>query len=317
METRANYFVIGLFVLLALAGALGFVYWLQNYINGGGAKRYDVIFSGSVQGLTEASAVLFNGIRVGSVTELGIMPEDTRKVRVVINVSEDTPVRENSRAQVLQQGLAGWVALAITPGTPEADMLTAKADEAYPTILADDTGSGLGSVMQGVPEAIGNANALFVRLNTIIANNEKLIESTTKNVEAFTAMLSENKDDVAAVIKNARNLSERFDGIATKMETTVDELSASLGDGDGSVVAQAQQAAQSFRRLADKLEKNLGDEAGGLTYQARRSMREFELFMRDGRRLAENLDRVLQKVEANPSSIIFGGSQVPEYEPGQ
>jgi len=33
--------------------------------------------------------------------------------------------------------------------------------------------------------------------------------------------------------------------------------------------------------------------------------------------MADSLDRVLQKVENNPSSIIFGGSQVPEYKPGQ
>ncbi|MGF1621044.1 MAG: MlaD family protein [Rhodomicrobiaceae bacterium] len=317
METRANYLVIGLFVLLALGGALGFAYWLQHYVNGGGAKRYDVIFNGSVQGLTEAGAVLFNGIRIGSVTSMEIMPEDTRKVRVIITVAEDTPIREDSRAQVLQQGLAGWVALSVTPGTPEAGMLTVKEGETFPTIYADNTGSGLGAVVDAVPETLGNANAVFSRLNDLIANNEKLIASTTRNVEAFTSMLSENRDDVAAVIKNARTLSERFTGLADKMENTVDQLSASLGGGEQSVVAQAQQAAQSFRNLADKLEKSLGDQAGGLTYQARRSMREFELFMRDGRRLAENLDRVLQKVEANPSSIIFGGSQVPEYKPGQ
>jgi phospholipid/cholesterol/gamma-HCH transport system substrate-binding protein len=317
METRANYLVIGLFVLLALGGALGFAYWLQHYVSGGGAKRYDVIFNGSVQGLTEASAVLFNGIRIGSVATMEIMPEDTRKVRVVITVAEGTPIREDSRAQVLQQGLAGWVALTVTPGTPEADMLTTKQDEQFPTIYADNTGSGLGAVVDAVPETLGNANAVFSRLNDLIANNEKLIASTTRNVEAFTSMLSENRDDVAAVIKNARTLSERFTGLADKMENTVDQLSASLGGGEQSVVAQAQQAAQSFRNLAEKLEKSLGDQAGGLTYQARRSMREFELFMRDGRRLAENLDRVLQKVEENPSSIIFGGSQVPEYKPGQ
>lgn len=317
METRANFLIIGLFVLIALAGGLGFVYWLQNYVSGAGAKRYDVIFSGSVQGLTEASAVLFNGIRVGSVNALSIMPEDTRKVRVKISVAEDTPIRENSRAQVRQQGLAGWVALSITPGTPDAPFLTAKAGEPYPTIHADDTGSGLGSVMSGLPEAIGNVNALFTRLNDLVTNNEKLITRTARNVESFTAMLNENKDDVAVVIQNSRQLSDRFTGLADKLETTVDDLRQSLSGEDNSVVAEAQQAAQTFRKLADKLDKSLGDQAGGLTYQARRSMQEFELFMRDGRRLAENLDRVLSKVEANPSSLIFGGSQVPEYSPSQ
>ncbi|WP_088348203.1 MULTISPECIES: MlaD family protein [Rhodomicrobium] len=315
METKANHLIVGGFVILMLSAVFGFVYWIDNYVNGGNARRYDVIFSGSVQGLVEASAVTFNGLRVGTVTSLGILPEDTRKVKVVIALAEGTPVREDTRAQVLQQGLAGWVGLSLSPGSPNAPMLTAKPGEAYPVIYADDTGSG--SIMGGVPEAIGNANALFVRLNDLIAANEKMITSTTKNVEAFTAMLDSNKDEVAAVITNARKLSERFDGLAVKLNGAVDQFTGSLAGGPDSFVTQAQQAAQSFRKLAEKLDKTLGDQADGLTGQAKRSMKEFELFMRDGRRLAENLDRVLQKVEANPSTLIFGGSQVPEYKPGQ
>src|SRR5262249_12837252 len=151
----------------------------------------------------------------------------------------------------------------------------------FPTIYADDTGSG--SFMSGVPEAIGNANALFVRLNEMVAANEKVVAGIAKNVEAFTAVLSDKKDDVAAVIQNARQLSTRFDGLATKLETAVDQINVSFGPGKDSAVTQAQQAAASFKRLADKLEKSVGDQADGLTTQAKRSMREFELFMADGR----------------------------------
>ncbi len=315
METKANHLIVGAFVLAMLGAVFGFIYWMQNYVNGGASKRYDVIFSGSVQGLSEASAVLFNGLRVGTVKELGILPTDTAKVKVVITVADDTPIRENSHAEVLQQGLAGWVAVALTPGTPDSAFLKAKPGEAYPTIYADDTGSG--SIMSGVPEAVGNANALFVRLNTMIADNQKLISSTAQNVESFTAMLKDNKDNVATIIDNARQLSVRFNTLADKLDHAVDQVSGQLTGGKDSAVVQAQQAAQSFHRLAEKLEKSLGDQAGGLTYQAKRSMREFELFMADGRRLAENLDRLVQKVDANPSALIFGGSQVPEYKPGQ
>ena len=41
------------------------------------------------------------------------------------------------------------------------------------------------------------------------------------------------------------------------------------------------------------------------------------MFMRDGRRAARSLDRVLTKIEQNPQSLIFGGSSVPEYNPTQ
>jgi len=312
METKANHLVIGGFVLLMVGAAFAFVYWIENFMNGGSAKQYHVIFNGSVQGLAEAGGVLFNGLRVGSVKKLAIMPEDTRKVRVLIAVGGDVPIRENSQARISQQGLAGWVALEITPGSPDSPLLAAKPDEELPVIMADVGGSA-GSMMSAVPEALGNANALFQRLNQLVANNEDLVHRTAKNVESFTSMLDGNKDDISAVIKDARGLSGRFQKIADKLETAVDQAT----QGDASLVAQAQQAVTSFRKLADKLDKSVGDQADGLTNQARRSLREFENFMRDGRRMAESLDRVLQKVENNPSSLIFGGSQVPEYKPAQ
>jgi phospholipid/cholesterol/gamma-HCH transport system substrate-binding protein len=312
METKANHLVIGGFVLLMVGAAFAFVYWIENFMGGGSSRQYYVVFNGSVQGLAEAGSVLFNGLRVGSVKKLAIMPEDTRKIRALIAVSADTPVRENSRARISQQGLAGWVALEITPGSPDSPMLSAKPGEPLPVITADLGGSG-GGLMSAVPEALGNANALFARLNEIVADNEDLVHRTAKNVASFTAMLDQNKDDIAGVIKDAHTLSSRFNALADKLEGAVDKVT----DGDNSIVSQGQQAVTSFRKLADKLDKSLGDQADGLTQQARRSMREFENFMRDGRRMADSLDRVLQKVENNPSSLIFGGSQVPEYKPGQ
>lgn len=315
METRASHLLIGVFVLILVGLGFGFVYWLENPGLSGGAKRYAVIFKGSVQGLGEASTVLFNGIRVGEVESLAIMPEDTRKVRGLISVSAQTPIRDTSRARIVHQGLAGIVALEITPGAPESPLLTAKAGEDYPTIYADEAGSS--SLLSAAPEVLGQAQALLARLNDLVANNEQRISKTLQHVESFTGMLESHQGDISAIIKDTRGLSSRFEKLATKLENTVDKLSTSLSDGDGSIVAQAQQAAQSFRRLAEKLEHSLGDRAEGLTLSAQRSLHQFELFMRDGRRLAENLDRVVQKLEQDPQSLLLGGSQVPEYKPGE
>ncbi|MBI4724096.1 MAG: MCE family protein [Rhodomicrobium sp.] len=173
METRANYLIIGVFVLSVLGLLLGFIYWMNSDASGPQGKNYYVMFDGSVQGLTEASPVLFNGIRFGAVSSIELVPEDTRKVRVLIAVRNETPVRTNSRARISQQGLAGFVAMEITPGTPDAPMLQAKANEKYPVIHADP-GAG-GSLLAGVSDAAGQASALMTRLNNLVANNEGLL----------------------------------------------------------------------------------------------------------------------------------------------
>jgi phospholipid/cholesterol/gamma-HCH transport system substrate-binding protein len=317
METKANHLIIGGFVLLVVAAGFGFVYWIEVFMNGGSSKRYDVIFNGSVRGLGEASAVLFNGLRVGSVKKLRVVPEDTRKVRAEIAVARDTPVRENSIAYIAPQGLAGMVALEISPGTPNSPLLAARPGERLPVIRAGSGGGGVMGGGGGVPAVLDNANVLFGRLNELVSANSDLVHRTAQNVESFTAMLNANKEDVAALIRDARGLSERFGALAGKLDTTMTQFSTAVSGDSDSIVAQAQLAAQSFHKLAIKLDKSVGDKASALTRQAQRSLKEFELFMKDGRRLAENLDRMLQKVENNPSSLIFGGSQVPEYRPGQ
>ena len=78
METRAPFVVVGAFVLAAIAAVFGFVYWLHNTAGLGPRVTYHVQFEGSVPGLLVGAAVLFNGIRVGEVSDLGLAPDDPR-----------------------------------------------------------------------------------------------------------------------------------------------------------------------------------------------------------------------------------------------
>jgi phospholipid/cholesterol/gamma-HCH transport system substrate-binding protein len=75
------------------------------------------------------------------------------------------------------------------------------------------------------------------------------------------------------------------------------------------------EGAQSFKSLSSKLEVSLGDNMDGLTRQARESLQEFGNFMREGRRAAGTLNRILEKLEADPRGFLLGGNQVPEYTP--
>ncbi len=213
----------------------------------------------------------------------------------------------NSRARISQQGLAGFVAMEITPGTPDTALLTAKPGEQFPVIYADPASS---SGLAGLGEAAGNANALLLRLNNLVADNQDSIRHIITNLEAFTATMSDQKENLAAIIQDARGLSSRFAAIAEKIDGAVDKIASERPD---SVVSQTQQAAVSFRQLVQKLDKSVGDRSGEITLEAERGLREFELFMRDARRLADSLDRVVQKLDRNPSGFLLGGQQSPKY----
>ena len=276
METKANYLMIGGFVLGVLALAFVFVFWMTNLAGGG--KRYFIVFDGSVAGLTTGSSVGFNGIKVGEVQSMQLDPADARKVQVLISVHGDTPVRENSHASMQSLGLTGGTGIQITAGTPDSPFLVATAENPIPVIAAD-RGGGQG-LFDAAPAVMNNANALLLRLNDLVAENQESIHKTLTNVESVTTMLDQRKDDIAKTITDVQG------------------------------------AAQSFKDLSGKLEVSLGANLDSVTKTAKDSLQEFGNFMREGRRAAATLNRVLEKFEANPRSFLLGGSQVPEYTPG-
>ena len=276
METKANYLMIGGFVLGVLVLAFVFVFWMTNLAGGG--KRYFIVFDGSVAGLTTGSSVGFNGIKVGEVQSMQLDPADSRKVQVLISVHGDTPVRENSHASMQSLGLTGGTGIQITAGTPDSPFLVATAENPIPVIAAD-RGGGQG-LFDAAPAVMNNANALLLRLNDLVAENQESIHKTLTNMENVTTMLDQRKDDIAQTITDIQG------------------------------------AAQSFKDLSGKLEVSLGANLDSVTKTAKDSLQEFGNFMREGRRTAATLNRVLEKFEANPRSFLLGGSQVPEYTPG-
>src|SRR5260370_31004651 len=117
METRAPFVVVGAFVLAAIVAVFGFVYWLHNTGGRGPRATYHVQFEGSVPGLLVGAAVLFNGIRVGEVTDLGLAPDNPRRVNATISVSSTTPVRSDTRVGLEFQGLTSVTMMSLGAGT--------------------------------------------------------------------------------------------------------------------------------------------------------------------------------------------------------
>jgi phospholipid/cholesterol/gamma-HCH transport system substrate-binding protein len=275
METKANYLMIGGFVLGVLALAFIFVFWMSNFVGGG--KRYYIVFEGSVSGLTSGSSVSLNGIKVGEVQSFALDENDARKVRVLIDVRQDTPIRADSRARIESLGLTGGSGIQITPGTPDEPMLVSSALDPIPVIQADP-GSGQG-LFDAAPAALNNANILISRLNDLVAANQSSLTSTVTNVEQFTSMLNDKREDI------------------------------------GNAITSVSEGAETFKSLSNRLEVSLGENVDQLTRTANDSMQEFSAFMREGRRAAATLNRILEKLEANPRGFLLGGSQVPEYTP--
>lgn len=291
METRASYILIGLFTLAVILAAFGFVYWFSQTGAGGDRASYRVVFDGTVSGLRTGGAVLFNGIRVGEVSDLKLDAQDPRKVVATISIDKNIPVRADTRVGLDFQGLTGIASIALKGGSADAALLKPGPNGQPPTLAADPAAAA--DVMQSVRELASRADSILVRVDKFLADNEKPLGNTIRNIDKFTETLGRNSERLDKIIEGIDNL---------------------VGSDSKSAVNEIAEAARAVRKLADNLDHRTAEITAGITKFTGPGLRQFEALATDGRRTLGEIERAVKNFDRNPSRIIFGGgNSVPEY----
>jgi len=192
METRAPFAVIGGFVLAAIVAIFGFVYWLNNTGGRGPRTTYHVQFEGSVPGLLVGAAVLFNGIRVGEVIDLGLAPDNPRRVDARISVASTAPVRADTKVGLEFQGLTGVPVIALEGGASVA------ASGPVSTLIAEQ-GAGQ-SMTQAARDALR-------RVDAVLAENAGPLKDTIANLKTFSDGLARNTGKLDGIVSGLEKMT--------------------------------------------------------------------------------------------------------------
>jgi len=221
METRAPYVVVGAFVLVAIAAVFSFVYWLQNTGGLGPRATYHVQFEGSVPGLLVGAAVLFNGIRVGEVSDLGLAQGKPRGVNATISVASTTPVRADTKVGLEFQGLTGVPVIAL-----EGGMLLANTGE-VPTLIAEP-GAG-----QGMTQAARDA---LRKVDSVLTENSGALKDTIANFKVFSEGLARNTGKLDGIVAGL----ERMTGVTAPPAKITYDLRALQNPGPAGKIINVQ-----------------------------------------------------------------------------
>lgn len=198
MEFRANYAVIGGFVLFMITLGLGFLGWLSNVGQTERQGEVRVVFSGAVTGLSTGSAVLFNGIKIGEVRTLRLDENDPRTVVAVIRVSRDAPLKTDTRATLSYQGLTGAATLQLEGGSRNAPALFDAATDGMPTMPAEI--SPFQDILESARNVLVRADSAMAAIDDFITENGPAFNRTVNNVERFSAALANNSDGVSQAL---------------------------------------------------------------------------------------------------------------------
>lgn len=311
METKAHYALIGGFVVALTAAMVVFVIWLSQASFTEEFSEYKVVFQGPVRGLSTASDVRFNGVKVGEVVEVGFDQFNDQYVSAVVRLRADTPVKSDSLARLEPQGITGLAYIQITGGGMDSPAPQPWALGELPRIESEQ--ASLDLLFQGGEDVVQNANVALSRVNALLSPTN--VENLTQTVEALAA-LSAQLEDNKALVGETRQAIQELNAAAASIKTAADQLSdfAQLGsamlDNDltPALIAVDDAARRVDAASADASSLLIAMQPALNRFSAS-GLDEISLAAGDTRRLVQILERIALEVERNPAAFLSGSTR--------
>ena len=228
METKANFVLIGAFALAGIIGSLVFLLWLAKVEVDRQYSYYDVLFD-NVSGLGNAGDVRFNGLVVGSVVGLALDPKDGSKVRVRIEIAQETPIRTDTVASLQSQGVTGVSFVSLSGGSQTADLLAEGG-------VIRSVPSAFQSVLEGAPELLQKAVVLLEDINGLInEQNRAAVDTILENLASASGRLDRSlasfetlSGDLSLAAREVSGFTGRLQALSDTADTTLTAATATL-----------------------------------------------------------------------------------------
>ena len=317
MESKGFNFLVGLFVVAGISAIFVVGLWLARVDTAEKTLPYEILFEESVSGLSVGSKVSYRGIRIGSVSYIGIDTDNPQYVEVRVNIKDGYQMHEGDVASLKLEGITGTSYIDIEGAERGSDVLLTTAEN--PGRIPSRK-SELERLVQGVPELINEATTLAHRFGEMLnEENRDQLTSILANVNEITATLVEQSDDVGAVLTTVNDagnelieLSRTLREVSGKIEALVDTTTATVDHADtlftedGKVlVKEWQDTAQSLRQLTESAQTVLNDNEDSLQHFSREGLYEFTLFLQEARLLVAGLTRVVDRLESSGARFLL------------
>jgi len=298
VETKVNFAIVGAFVLLLGAALIGGVLWLSSEKSY--RKSFDtylVYMQESVSGLSPDAPVRYRGVQVGRVRHIALAHGNVEKVQLTLDIERGTPIKQNTVAVLVTQGLTGIAHVELTGGSRESPALQALAGEDYPVIPAGPS--------------------LLVRMEDAVTT---LISSLTRSSESVNALLDEGnrtalKETLASLALVSRTLAARsaaIDAGVAASARTMENTARLTGEMSG-LAERIRRSADAFERMSNEGTRAAASAAtavegarADLRLATRETLPETRQLIVELRDLTTSLRRFSDQLERNPAMLVHG-----------
>jgi phospholipid/cholesterol/gamma-HCH transport system substrate-binding protein len=289
METRANYVLVGAFTLLTLFAAGVFILWIGGKGKNTAMAEYEISSNESVRGLSINSDVLFTGIRVGTVTGITISRITPGEVHIRISIAADTPVREDSVAQIEARGITGISAISISGGSAHSPLIHVPKGKVGTILFAPST---LSSVVTQVPDVLTSASSVLRGMEQMFSEENVLaVNEILTSLARTSGALADRSESINTILLEAEKSGVRLN----------------------TLLATANEASAAVTGMAKRVDSTLTTMEPGLKQFSTQGLADTRMLVVEMRNLVHVFTRVGQKLESDPRRFLFGDS-VQEYQ---
>lgn len=300
MDRDPNYVAVGVFVVLLIAMASGFVLWYSDTGDRRSFVRHEIYFDGSVFGLSEGGSVRYLGVAVGRVVRIGLDPRDSSRVRIIADISEDTPIFPDTVARLALQGVTGLLFIDLKPADPQRPGLTDVPSLQFPVIPSER--SEFDVFLSSLPDVVAEAGEVLNRLNTMLSDeNIEAMDATIHSVALATRDLPPTMAEVRTLLAGMGGAVEELRAAAA----TTRQLTAEAAPDIRAAIGQMRQAADAIGGASTQLEALVAASEPGVARFADQGLGEIESLVRDLRDAAGSLDRLGRRLEEDPSRLLY------------
>jgi phospholipid/cholesterol/gamma-HCH transport system substrate-binding protein len=303
VDTKVNYAVVGVFVLVLVTLFIAGVLWLAA--GSGNIKDYGLymsVINESVAGLVVNAPVKYMGVDVGKVQKIQLDPANPQEVQLLFAIEKGTPIREDTEAVLITQGLTGIAYVELSGSTPGSHLLAAKAPDQYPMIRSKPSLSArlenvLASALAKLDRTSANVDAMF---------DEENREEVKKILASSALLLSTivtHREDISRFITSAANTVDHTSRVAPQLDPLLDRISTAA-DAVEVMAQEATLASTDAQKVFADVASVVHQFTGGTLPETERLLAELNV-------LLVSLGRLSQQTERNPSSLLRGRQPVP------
>ncbi|MEA1896820.1 MAG: MlaD family protein [Bacteroidota bacterium] len=282
----------------------------------------------SVSGLEVGSPVKYLGIRIGTIAEISIDPQDINSIIVELAVEPGTPIKNDTRADIVTMGITGLKAIEIRGGSNQSSFKKTRDYINAGSSTAEEI-TGKATIIAEKTERVINNLQIFTEpenLNkfTDAAENINFLADQLKSTtQLFELLIRENRSEIRETVKTAHLIA----GNLNESSQTINEAANSInnvikGDTIQRILGNAHAISLQLKETDLKtLIHNLAEmteQTRVLLYKIDQELdlnsQEFNESVRLLKITLSNLEQTSNKISSDPSILVrgLGDKDIPD-----